>query len=156
MSSIKRVVKNNGHKVVQIGLRLQDIEDISEVEYLLRLASEQAVTVLEDEMEFYKSKSLPSTLDRLTGRLKFMMQEADNSEEKDKQIATSQGTKFYKSTFLAALRGLRHLKPIFDHHEDSMRMNADPLSCLKFDGSSIFYLVHLDPEERLMWGMQLV
>ena len=156
MAAVKRVVKSNGHSVVEVGLRLQDVDHISEVEYLLRLASEQAVTVLEDEMESMKANKRTITLDRLSAKLKHTMYEADNSEDKDKQIATSQGTKFYKSTFLAALRGLRHLKPIFDHHEDSMRMNADPLSCLKFDGTSIFYLEHLDPEERLMWGMQLV
>ena len=156
MAAIKRVVEQNGHSVINIGLRLQDIDDISEVEYLLRLASEQAITVLEDEMDFYKSKDVPSTLDRLTSRLEFMMRQAEDSEDGDKQIATSQGTKFYKSTFLASLRGLRHLKDWFDHHEESMLRDENPLNCLKFDGTSVFYLEHLDPEERIMWGMQLV
>ena len=27
---------------------------------------------------------------------------------------------------------------------------------MNFEGTSIFYLEHLDPEERIMWGMQLV
>ena len=27
---------------------------------------------------------------------------------------------------------------------------------MNFEGTSIFYLEHLDPEERIMWGMQLL
>ena len=30
---------------------MQDVENVGEIEYLLRLASEQAVTVIEDEMD---------------------------------------------------------------------------------------------------------
>ena len=37
-----------------------------------------------------------------------------------------------------------------------MLRDENPLNCLKFDGTSVFYLEHLDPEERIMWGMQLV
>ena len=155
-SAIKKVVENNGHKVVEVGLRLQDVDHIGEIEYLLRLSSEQAVLVLEDEMENIASSNNQVTRDRLTGALKRRIYEADQSDGKEKQVTTSQGNKFYKSSFLAALRGLRALRDIFDHHEDSMLKNENPLNCLKFEGTSVFYLEHLDEEERLMWGMQLV
>ncbi len=156
IAAIKRVVSDNGHSVTEIGLRVQDIEDISEIEYLLRLSSEQAVIVLEDEMEYLIESGRYPTLERLDNRIEIAIAESDNSEEKNKQVVTSKGNSYYKSTFLAAKRGLRHLRDIFDHHEDSMLRDDNPLSCLKFKGTSIFYLEHLDTEERLMWGMQLV
>ena len=122
------------------------------MEYLLRLSSEQAVTVLEDEIDAMKNAKIPITLDKLEGQLKKIL--ANDGGEK--QVKTSGGTQFYKSTFLAALRGLRHLRDIFDIHEKSLLTNKNPLECLNFEGTSVFYLEHLDPEERLMWGMQLV
>ena len=103
-------------------------------------------------MEAMKSKDTPVTLDRLEGKIKSIL----NSGNEEKQLATSGGTKFYKSTFLASLRGLRHLRDIFDHHEPSLQSHLNPLNCLNFRGTSVFFLEHLDPEERLMWGMQLV
>ena len=158
VAAIKKVVKETGHKVTEIGLRLRDIEDLSEIEYLLRLASEQAVTVLDDEISYMKEIGFNVELSKLDNTLRNRIREAENSDEKknNQQIATSKGTKFYKSTFRAAQRGLRQLKDIFDHHEDSMLKDENPLNCLKFEGTSIFYLEHLDPEERLMWGMQMV
>jgi len=152
LASIKEVVENNGHTVNEVGLRLQDVENVAEIEYLLRLSSEQAATVLDDEMEAMKSNDVPVTLDRLEGKIKSIL----NRDPEEKQPATSSGTKFYKSTFLATLRGLRHLRDIFDHHEPSLRTHLNPLNCLNFRGTSVFFLEHLDPEERLMWGMQLV
>ena len=41
-ASIKEIVAHNGPEVSEVGLRLQDIENVAEVEYLLRLSSEQA------------------------------------------------------------------------------------------------------------------
>ena len=152
IAAIKRVVKANGHKVTQVGLRLNDIEHVEELEYLLRLASEQAVIVLEDEMETMKNDNRKVTLDRLNGQLQRLMYE----QSKEKQVTTSQGNTYLKSTFAAARRGLRHLRDIFDVHEESNRLNNNPLECLKFDGTSVFYLEHLGREEQLMWGMQLV
>ena len=152
IAAIKKVIEANGHKVTQVGLRLDDIEHIEELEYLLRLNSEQAVIVLEDEMEAMKIDNRKVTLDRLKGQLERLMYE----QSKEKQITTSQGNTYLRSTFAAAKRGLRHLRDIFDVHEDSNRLNNNPLECLKFDGTSVFYLEHLGREEQLMWGMQLV
>ena len=56
LSQIKTVVQHNGHRFVEIGLRMQDVENVGEIEYLLRLASEQAVTVIEDEMDAMRQK----------------------------------------------------------------------------------------------------
>jgi len=152
LAAIKKVVKNNGHKVTEVGLRMQDVDNIAEVEYLLRLSSEQAVTVLEDEIEAMKAEKKTITLSNLEGKLRTVMSNNDG----EKEVTTSGGTKYYKSTFWAALRGLRHLRDIFDLHEESLRSHLNPLDCLKFNGTTVFYLEHLDREERIMWGMQLV
>ena len=65
IAAIKKVVEDNGHTVVEVGLRLQDVENIGEVEYLLRLASEKAVTVLEDEMDTMQSSNERVRLDKI-------------------------------------------------------------------------------------------
>jgi DNA helicase HerA-like ATPase len=152
LMQLKTVIENNGHKVVEIGLRMQDVENASEIEYLLRLSSEQAVAVMEDEMEAMQAAGGTVTLDNLENRIQSIL----NNAGEEKQPATSTGVGYYKSTFRAVLRGLRQLRNVFDHHEPSKLTHLNPLECLKFDGTSVFYLEHLDPEERLMWGMQLV
>ena len=37
LAQIKTVVEANGHKFIEIGLRMQDLDNVAEVEYLLRL-----------------------------------------------------------------------------------------------------------------------
>ena len=152
LAQIKTVVEANGHKLIEIGLRMQDVENVAEVEYLLRLASEQAISVIEDEMDALRQQDKLTKLDTLENQIKSIL----NREADDKQLSTSSGVKYYKSTFLAVLRGLKELRRYFDHHEDSLLKNDNPLHHLDFKGTSIFYLEHLDPEERIMWGMQLV
>lgn len=152
LSQIQTIVEDNGHKVSEVGLRLQDISNSIEIEYLLRLSSEQAITVIDDEIEAMKDEQLDVTINQLEARINRIL----NNDGDEKQLATSKGTKFYKSTYLAALRGLRHLRDIFDFHQPSLSSHVNPLDCLNFEGTSIFFLEHLDPEERLMWGMQLV
>lgn len=153
LSQIKTVVEHNGHQFVEIGLRMQDVENVGEIEYLLRLASEQAVTVIEDEMDAMRQNEKTIKLDALENQIKRILNDAGD----EKQIPTSSGVKYYKTTFQAVLRGLKELRKYFDHHEDSLLTHENPLNCLmNFEGTSIFYLEHLDPEERIMWGMQLV
>ena len=155
MAAVKRVVKDNGHDVVEVGLRLQDVDHASEIEYLLKLSSEQAPFLLDDEMEQLKAMNDVVTLDKLSTKIKQILH-SENESAPNNQAYSSAGTLYYKSTFSALQRGLRFLRDIFDHHEPSMQRNSNPLNHLKFDGTTIFYLEHLDPEERLMWGMQLV
>ena len=153
MSQIKTVIESNGHKFVEIGLRMQDVENVGEIEYLLRLASEQAITVIEDEMDAMRQQEKTIKLDALENQIKRILNNAGD----EKQIPTSSGVKYYKTTFQAVLRGLKELRKYFDHHEDSLLTHENPLNCLMdFNGTSVFYLEHLDPEERIMWGMQLV
>ena len=151
-SQIQTVVENNGHKFVEIGLRMQDVENVGEIEYLLRLASEQAISVIEDEMDSMRQEEKTVTLESLSNQIKRILIDAGD----EKQIPTSSGVSYYKSTFQAVLRGLKELRRYFDNHQDSLLTHENPLNCLNFKGTSIFYLEHLDPEERIMWGMQLV
>jgi len=153
LSQIKTVVEANGHEFIEVGLRMQDVENVGEIEYLLRLASEQAITVIEDEMDAMRQQDKSVKLDALENQIKRILNNAGD----EKQIPTSSGVKYYKTTFQAVLRGLKELRKYFDHHEESLMTHEKPLNCLKnFMGTSVFYLEHLDPEERIMWGMQLV
>ena len=70
LSQIKTVVEHNGHQFVEIGLRMQDVENVGEIEYLLRLASEQAVTVIEDEMDAMRQNEKTIKLDALENQIK--------------------------------------------------------------------------------------
>ena len=80
--------------------KLQDIENVAEVEYLLRLSSEQG-TVLEDEIDAMKNAKIPITLDKLEGQLKKILA----SDGGEKQVKTSRGTQF-TNQHSWALRGL--------------------------------------------------
>jgi uncharacterized protein len=153
LSQIKTVVEANDHEFVEIGLRMQDVENVGEIEYLLRLSSEQAISVIEDEMDAMRQQDKTIKLDALENQIKRIL----NDGVDEKQLPTSSGVRYYKTTFQAVLRGLKELRKYFDHHTESLLTHENPLNCLMdFKGTSIFYLEHLDPEERIMWGMQLV
>lgn len=153
LSQIKTVIQDEGHTFCEVGLRLQDIENVGEIEYLLRLSSEQAISVIEDEMDAMRHQEKTITLDALENQIKRIL----NDGVDEKQLPTSSGVRYYKTTFQAVLRGLKELRKYFDHHTESKLNHENPLNCLMdFKGTSIFYLEHLDTEELIMWGMQLV
>ena len=151
MSQIKTVIESNGHKFVEIGLRMQDVENVGEIEYLLRLASEQAITVIEDEMDAMRQQEKTIKLDALENQIKRILNNAVMKTNTD--IIWSK----VQNNLPGRTSGFERTRKYFDHHEDSLLTHENPLNCLMdFNGTSVFYLEHLDPEERIMWGMQLV
>jgi DNA helicase HerA-like ATPase len=136
--------------VKEIGLRLQDLNMPSDVEYLYRVASEQAAMLLDEEAEFIRTQNEPVTIQRLRNNLKRLQEGGGN------QFTSDGGTVYYMSTAFAAMRALRSLEDYFDFHQPSMTSPVKPLDALDFDGTTIVYLEHLNYEERLMWEMQLV
>ena len=81
MSQIKTVIESNGHKFVEIGLRMQDVENVGEIEYLLRLASEQAITVIEDEMDAMRQQEKTIKLDALENQIKRILNNAGDEKQ---------------------------------------------------------------------------
>ena len=49
---------------------MQDVENVGEIEYLLRLASEQAISVIEDEMDSMRQEEKTVTLESLSNQIK--------------------------------------------------------------------------------------
>ena len=70
LSQIKTVIQDEGHTFCEVGLRLQDIENVGEIEYLLRLSSEQAISVIEDEMDAMRLQGTTIKLDTLENQIK--------------------------------------------------------------------------------------
>jgi DNA helicase HerA-like ATPase len=150
IEALKKLAKNRNVTVKEIGLRLQDLNMPSDVEYLYRVASEQAAMLLDEEAEFIRTQNEPVTIQRLRNNLKRLQEGGGN------QFTSDGGTVYYMSTAFAAMRALRSLEDYFDFHQPSMTSPVKPLDVLDFDGTTIVYLEHLNYEERLMWEMQLV
>lgn len=151
VKALRDLAKKRGVTIKEIGLRLQDLSEPSDVEYLFRVASEQVATLLDEEAETLKINKKKVTL----AALREIINKRLGSENKD-QIASSGGTPYYKSTYYAALRALKTLGEHFDNHQDSMSLTENPLDCFNFEGTTILFLEHLDSDQRLMWEMQLV
>lgn len=155
VSAIKKLAKNQGCIVREIGLRLQDLSHPSDVEYLFKVASEQAGMLLDDEADHLRNhpeKPSNPTLHNLKRLLNHLISQAGTSN----QIANHAGVTFLKSTYTAALRALRSLSVYFDFHQESLRNADNPMDYFDFDGTTILYLDELDQDERIMWEMQLV
>ncbi|MDE2721621.1 helicase HerA-like domain-containing protein [Candidatus Palauibacter polyketidifaciens] len=151
---LKRLARNRGVAVHEIGMRLQDLGRPSDVEYLFRITSEQAAMLLDEEAGDLERRNTPVTIDRLEMRIRQHVQKAQKA--KSSSFTSRGGTNYYTSTAWAALRALSNLKNYFDHHQPSMDLDRNPLDAFDFDGTTIVYLEHLAYEERLMWQMQLV
>ena len=151
--ALKRLAEKNGIEVNEIGLRMQDVNLPSDVEYLFNVSSDQVAMLLDDQAEFIRSKNQPATLDFLKRSLE---RKLNDQNIRGNQIPNDAGTSFYRTTYFAALRALRSLGNYFDHHQLSLSSSENPLDCLDFPGTTIFYLDELDHDERVMWEMQLV
>ncbi|MEQ9007783.1 MAG: hypothetical protein RLP12_07860, partial [Ekhidna sp.] len=153
-SALKLLCNKRGIEVIETGLRLKDLSTPSEVEYLMRINSQQAVMILDQYAEAFKSKddydiSIESLRIAINSTLK---------KHQDKQTIPSKitGTSYYRSSFDAALRALDALDNYFDIDEESVKAERSPLEHLREPGTTIVYLADLNQEERLMWEMQLV
>ena len=153
--ALKKLAKNNGVIVREIGLRLQDLSTPSDVEYLFRTSSEQVAMLLDDEAEFLKehpSLAAPASISNLKRTIDRLVENSNGQS----QIRSHSGTSYYQSTYSAALRALRSLGQYFDYHQESLNSSVMPLNYFDFDGTTILYLDELDQDERIMWEMQLV
>lgn len=151
VAALKKLARNRGVAVREIGLRMQDINAPSDVEYLFKSSSDQVGMLLDDEADYLQSQNTPVSLANLRARLDFLMGKNTNN-----QITSDTGTSYYRSTFFAALRALRSLGSYFDYHQASLDAPRNPMNYFNFNGTTILYLDELDQDERIMWEMQLV
>lgn len=152
LAALKKLAQNRGIDVKEIGLRIQDLSTPSDVEYLFRVASEQAGMLLDEEAEALIIKSQPVTIANLRSAINAIM----SKNPTNNSLLSSGGTSYFISTFFAALRALKSLEQYFDFHQPSMQQVQNPLNDFNFDGTTILYLDELDNDERVMWEMQLV
>jgi len=151
--ALKTLLERKGVIVRTVGLRLQDVDMPSDVEYLFRVSSEQAGMLLDDEAEYLANQGQAVTLARLRQAVTSLQASAARANS---QAPSHGGTNYFGTTFSAALRALRSLESYFDYHQESLQNSANPLDYLNFDGTTILFLDELDEDERIMWEMQMV
>jgi len=152
VNALKKLAQKRGVTVKEIGLRLQDLTNPSDVEYLFRVASEQVAILLDEEAETLDGKNQKHSLEALRAVITKAIRDSKGAN----QITSSGGTPYYSSTYNAALRALKTLGTYFDFDQVSMQVSENPLECFTFSGTTIFFLEYLDYDERIMWEMQLV
>ena len=146
-SRMLEVAKENGVTVHQIGLRMQDVEQPSDVEFLFRSTSLQVAGLLDALKE---EISGPATLDAFR-------REIDARKGGNNNSITVGTTTYHPGTVPAAERALDALGTYFDNHSASMQKGStNPLAVLKNKGTTVFYLEHLPYEARIMWELQMV
>jgi hypothetical protein len=153
-SALKLLCENNNINVIEAGLRLQDLNLPSDVEYLMRINSQQAVTILDQYAEAFRNsgKTIISIQSLRNGIDTTLSQHVG----KDTIPSKTTGTSYYRSSFDAAKRALDALEVYFDLDEEIVTSGRNPLDNLKEPGTTIIYLADLNQEERLMWEMLIV
>ncbi|MDR2238110.1 MAG: ATP-binding protein [Chryseobacterium sp.] len=149
---LKRLATERGVRVKEISLRLQDLNNPSDVEYLYRISSPQAPGLLDDIAETLHNNQEKVTIERLDLALNRLLTRNTGTTI----TLTTNGLAYYRSTFEAARRALNNLKWYFDNDQTALQTNQNPLDAFAFEGTTILYLDHLNLDERLMWEMQLV
>lgn len=149
---LKRLAVNRGVKVKEISLRLQDLSNPSDVEYLYRISSPQAAGLMDDIAESVRNRGEKVTIERLDLAINRLL---TNNQGATITLATN-GLAYYRSTLEASRRALNNLKRYFDNDSDALKAEENPLDVFSFKGTTILYLDHLNQDERLMWEMQLV
>lgn len=154
--ALKTLAQRRGVTVTEIGLRLQDLDRPSDIEYLFKVTSDQVGMLLDEEADSLRSgkSSRPVSLANLRGSLTTRINSAGTNSTA--QVASGGGTMYYVSTYRAALRALKSLEEYFDYHQSSLAQSNNPLDCFDFDGTTILFLDELDQDERIMWEMQLL
>jgi hypothetical protein len=149
--ALMKLARVRGAVVPEIGLRLQDLAAPSDVEYMFRVASDQAAMLLDEEAEALVNQGEVASLSNLKSQIQRMLRNAANN-----QVTSSGGTVYYRTTADAALRAIRSLGNHFDFHQPSLSTKDNPLDAFEREGTTILFLEQLDTEERIMWEMQLV
>ncbi|MDV2493981.1 hypothetical protein CMU02_14790 [Elizabethkingia anophelis] len=149
---LKRLATARGVRVKEISLRLQDLNNPSDVEYLYRISSPQAPGLLDDIAETLHNNQEKVTIERLDLALNRLLTRNTGTTI----TLTTNGLAYYRSTFEAARRALNNLKWYFDNDQTALQTDQNPLDAFAFEGTTILYLDHLNLDERLMWEMQLV
>ena len=151
LSSLKVICKKNGIKVEEVSLRLQDLKQPSDVEYLFNVSSPQVAMLLDGLADWLKGKNRKVAIQNLNKLIQDGKKKVING-----QIMSEFGVPFYESTYGAAERALKSLSRYFDYDEGAIKDDESPLNLLKDKGTSIVYLADLNAEERIMWEMQIV
>ncbi|HYG50692.1 MAG TPA: ATP-binding protein [Flavobacteriales bacterium] len=139
--------------VRKIGLRFQDLESPKDAEYLYRTSSDQVALLLEDIADGLQSNNEATSLARLQTAISRLLK---NNPVGSQITLPTNGVPYYRSTFEAAKRALRSLEEYFDLDPLATQEDKNPLDDFDFPGTVIFYLDHLNQDERFMWEMQLV
>lgn len=151
LSSLKLLCKKFGIKVEEVSLRLQDLHQPSDVEYLFNVSSPQVAMLLDGLADWLKGQNRKVAI----ANLKALIQKG-KSKVNNGSIMSEFGVPFYESTYGAAERALKSLSRYFDYDTEAIKDNESPLQLLKERGTSIIYLADLNTEERIMWEMQIV
>ncbi|MEQ9229431.1 MAG: ATP-binding protein [Cyclobacteriaceae bacterium] len=139
----------------KISLRFRDLNSPADASYLYShmTSSPQAADLLEDLVEGLKNLDEPVTLTRLQSAISRLLKRNTGNQI---SLPTSGGVSYYRSTFEACRRILKHLEKYFDLDAVAQEEDKDPLDDFNYQGTTILYLDHLNQEERFLWEMQLV
>lgn len=151
----KKLAKKKGAQVQEIGLRLRDLDRPSEMSYLFTTTSDYAGPLIDDAVaQMEGSDNWSINVDNLES---FLRNRIDMAESGDADSISVNGTNYPVSSLRATKRGaVSDLKEYFDHHGPSQDWSNNPLDALQYEGTTIFYLDHLPPKERVMYEMQLI
>nr|WP_294991497.1 ATP-binding protein [uncultured Sediminibacterium sp.] len=144
--------KKKNIDVKLISLRFQDLEFPSNAEYLFRSTSILAAPLLDDLAEGLRANGQKPSLARLVVAISRLLSKNPGNLI---TVQTS-GVAYNRVTFEAARRILGDLENYFDMDPLALEQERDPLEAFDNDGTTIFYLDHLNQEERFIWEMQLV
>lgn len=152
VQNLMDLAERRGVKVELLSLRMEDLQTPGEVDFLFRTNSEQVPMLLEDISEGLRTNSQIRTITRYEMAINNLL----NGNNNPQIIMPTSGIGYYRSTFEAARRALRSLRDYFDLDQAVLGKPENPLDKLRFQGTTIFYLDHLNQEEKFMWEMQLV
>ncbi|MFB6199598.1 MAG: ATP-binding protein [Candidatus Nanohaloarchaea archaeon] len=143
---------------VEIGLRLQDIENVANYEYLFKTSSPYAPQIINDTMKDLESRDKDVTIEAVEEYLRERKREAKNAGDQYNQEDVRVYRESYNiSSVEATLTGaLRDLKKYFDNHKPSLERDERPLDALKDEGTVILYLEELGKLEKVMYEMHTI
>lgn len=154
VDAIHKLALEKGIDSRKISLRFQDLESPAHAEYLYAhmTSSPQAATLLEDLADGVKNLGDTVSLSRLNAAIDRLLKKNNSNQI----VIPSSGVGYYRSTFEACKRILRHLETYFDIDPIANEEDVNPLDAFEHNGVTILYLEHLSQDERFLWEMQLV
>ncbi|MFB6145969.1 MAG: ATP-binding protein [Candidatus Nanohaloarchaea archaeon] len=142
-------------KFREIGLRLKDVDDFREIEYLFRTNSQYAAPILNDAVEDLENHGEDVKVSKL---LSYLDRKQSAESDEDRNWVMINRTKYGENSLDAVIRGTTEpLKKYFDNDTASLDQDENPFSELREDESTvILYLEHLDKKQRIMYEMQMI